>query len=50
MAPIVTVAVYKVLDASKLDGVKIAPLPTQLTVPVTETPPGPVTVKVLAGE
>jgi hypothetical protein len=50
MAAIVTVAVYKVLGASKLDGVKIAPFPMQLTVPVTEAPPGPVTVKVFAGE
>ena len=49
-APVVIVAVYKVLVASGLDGVKIAtkPLPVQLTVPVTEpTGAGAATVNVV---
>jgi hypothetical protein len=42
--------VYKVLFASTLDGMKSAPLPVQLTDPATVVVPGPVTVKVVAGE
>jgi hypothetical protein len=52
VAPVVIVAVYKVLAARRLVGVKVALVPRQLTVPATTAKPGagPVTVKVVAGE
>jgi hypothetical protein len=49
-AAVVIVAVYSVLVASRAVGAKVAMLPLQLTVPGTEVTPGPVTVKVVAGE
>jgi hypothetical protein len=49
-APVVIVAVYKVLTASAALGVKVATLPVQLTVPATAVVPGPVTVNVVAGD
>jgi hypothetical protein len=41
------VAVYRVFTASAADGVKVATLPVQLTVPNTAVVPGPVKVKVV---
>jgi hypothetical protein len=38
------------LYASKVPGVKVATAPEQATVPVTEVVPGPVSVKVVAGD
>jgi hypothetical protein len=49
MAPVVIVAVYTVLDARLAAGVKVAtePAATYVTAPITATPPGPVTAKVI---
>jgi len=44
------VAVYRVFTVSRALGVKVAMLPAQLTVPATAVVPGPVTVKVVAGD
>jgi hypothetical protein len=44
------VAVYKTLRASAALGVKVATAPVQLTVPAMGVAPGPVTIKVLAGD
>jgi hypothetical protein len=44
------VAVNKVLVASRAAGVKVATVPVQLIVPATAVAPGPVTVKVVAGD
>jgi uncharacterized protein (DUF58 family) len=49
-APVLMVAVYRVLTVSGLPGVKVATLPEQATVPVTGVVPGPVTVKAVAGD
>src|SRR5579859_69752 len=49
-APVVIVAVYTVLNASTAAGEKVAVAPAQLTVPGTAVAPGPVSVKVVAGE
>ena len=50
LAPVAMVAVNKVLTASVAPGVKVATAPAQLTVPATGVAPGPVTVKVVAGD
>jgi hypothetical protein len=50
VAPVVIVAVNKVLVASGIAGVKVATVPAQLTVPATALALGPMTVKVVAGE
>jgi hypothetical protein len=44
------VAVYRVLTVSGAPGVKVAMLPEQATVPATGVAPGPVSVKVVAGD
>ena len=49
-APVVIVAVYTVLKARTAAGEKVAVAPAQLTVPGTAVAPGPVNVKVVAGE
>jgi hypothetical protein len=46
-APVVIVAVNKVLLARTADGVNVAVLPASVTVPATGVAPGPVTVKVV---
>jgi hypothetical protein len=46
-APVVIVAVNKVLLARSADGVNVAVLPVYVTVPATGVAPGPVTVKVV---
>jgi hypothetical protein len=43
-------AVYRVFTTSAAPGVKVATAPVQLTVPPTEVAPGPVRVKVVAGD
>jgi hypothetical protein len=50
VAPVVIVAVNKVLVASRAAGVKVATVPVQLIVSATAVAPGPVTVKVVAGD
>jgi hypothetical protein len=47
-APVVMVAVNTVLVASEVVGVKVAVVPTEVTVPATGVAPGPVKVKVAA--
>jgi hypothetical protein len=47
-APVVIVAVNKVLVARTADGVNVAVVPTKVTVPATGVAPGPVTVNVAA--
>jgi hypothetical protein len=46
----VIVAVYTVFKAYVLPGVNVATAPVQLTVPATAVVPGPVTLKVVAGD
>ncbi|HXO04189.1 MAG TPA: hypothetical protein VN884_01015 [Candidatus Sulfotelmatobacter sp.] len=46
VAPVVIVAVYVVLAAKATIGVNVAVVPEYVTAPITETPPGAVTVKV----
>jgi hypothetical protein len=46
-APVVIVAVNKLLLASTADGVNVAVLPAKVTVPATGVAPGPVTVKLV---
>jgi hypothetical protein len=46
VAPVVIVAVYTVLAAKAAIGVNVAVVPEYVTVPITGTPPGAVTVKV----
>jgi hypothetical protein len=42
--PVVSVAVYALLEARILVGLKVALVPAQAIVPATAVPPGPVTV------
>jgi hypothetical protein len=49
-APVVIVPVYNVLGKRRAAGVKVAVPPAQVTVPGTAVVPGPVNVKVVAGE
>ena len=49
-APVPMVAVYRVLTVSGAPGVNVATLPEQATVPATGVAPGPVSVKVVAGD
>ena len=50
VAPVVIVAVSTVLSGSRAVGVNVATVLVQLTVPATAVAPGPVTVKVVAGD
>ena len=50
VAPVVIVAVNTVFGASGVAGVSVATVPAQFTVPVTTVAPGPLTVKVVAGD
>jgi hypothetical protein len=42
--PVVSVAVYAVLEARMLVGLKVAVVPEHVIVPMTAVPPGPMTV------
>jgi hypothetical protein len=50
VTPVVIVAVNRVLGASKAAEVKVATAPVQLTVPGTTVVPGPVRIKLVAGD
>jgi hypothetical protein len=50
VAAVLMAAVYNVFTASSVPGANVAMLPIQLTVPATAVAPGPVTVKVVAGD